>query len=230
MKKGWIAAVAVLVVAGIAAGAFFLGRSTPAPAPPASPPEAGLERGAATANAVPESGPGGLPQGFDHSPEGAASAAAAYRKFFDTQSVVQPALTEALTTAVGGPPREEIVQRAEFKQGKGIRIFNAAGAYAVKPTDADHVTAYLWVPGSSPAGGEEWLWMTAEMVWVDGQWRWPALMSIAESPESMTYGKIPPSGSAQDLSAIERKKVLETVPDPRFPKGLHWREWADAPR
>lgn len=229
MKKGWIA-VAVLVVAGIAAGAFLLGRSTPTPPTPAPPAEAGLQRGAAAANSVPGTGPGGVPQGFDHSPDGAASAAAAYRRFFDTQPPEQPTLTEALTAAVGRTPTAQQLQWAEFKRAQEIEVAPAAGAYALGSVSTDRVTVFLWMPTTTQDVGEEWFWMTAEMVWTEGQWRWPDLLKIAEGADSMTYGKIPPSGPAEDLSAVERKKVLERVPDPRFPKDVQWREWADAPR
>lgn len=230
-RRGWIVGVAALLVVGIAVGAFFVGRSTP-PAPPAPPTESDqLERGTASAGTIPTSGPGGLPQGFEQTPDGAASAAAAYRTFFDTQPPEAPVLSEALQTAVGAPPTEQQYQWADFKRGQGIRMDETAGAYAVTPKDSSHVTVHLWLPTTTPGVGEEWFWMTAEMVWRDGQWRWPALLKIAESAESQTYGKIPPSHTAAlDLSAADRKQILQSVPDSRFPKDAPWQEWANAPR
>ena len=170
-----IVTVAVLVIGGVALGAYLYGRSTtaePTPSPtgsstptagpsasyeptdPNGSPESGLSRGQAEAGAGGSTvGPASLPLGYTHDETGAVNAATNYLMWMNSLKIVDEDTARSLAGASAADKTTRAALLASFDALRpGMREMTAdqpepaRGAYAVAGYTADRALIYIWSP------------------------------------------------------------------------------------
>ena len=196
LRRRWIPI--TLAVIGCAIGLLLTGyfwpvKTSPSPTPPTSGSVATMRpldttpllAGAATAGGGgSDIGPGGMPMGYPHTPDGAASMAAScaiwvYEPTVDTAEG-RAALADACSTPAHHARRLSSIEfgaRVHKIYGPNVRAQAGRGAYAVSSINDDQATVYLWTPvyypGTTSLGIDYSLWgvTTFSMVWSPQGWK-----------------------------------------------------------
>ncbi|MFV8133180.1 hypothetical protein [Streptomyces syringium] len=199
-----------LLVAGAGITAFFVlgsddsgggGGAQHGSAPSASAPVTTPTGGSKTPTALP-TGKGvkdGVPVGYPHTTEGAISAAA---HFYDVWDGFNPFAAETQARAIAVPEKAEEVAADAFRSSSAARLssgLSVAGesdhanyltfqtrAYRIDRAEADRVKFWLLLNSQTSAKGvqsSKTVVETAEMLWVDGDWRLVAVSYPTGQPK-----------------------------------------------
>ena len=239
----------VVALVGIALAFYQFGRNSDAPPPTVASQSAPSPAGTGTGGVVAplaagaavaggggsRTGPAGLPLGYSHDQDGAATAAANYVMWLNSLKIVDKPTADAMATAVAATPqaRAQLVEDFDLlRTAKAETIRQdepSRGAYAIAAYSADRARVYVWSAATDQVKGEDrvltWPIFEVELVWAGGDWKLQgSLVSRVDAPA------VDPMGNP---SAKEKAEILSQTPDDPgqltdFP-GQTWLEFANAP-
>lgn len=261
-----IAATVLVVLAAVGFGFFRLGRSTVTPTPsasgPASPtpisagpssaptysptdqsgsPEPPLLAGAVVAGeGGSQTGPGGLPLGYQRDEAGAVSAATNYLMWMNSIRIADKGLADDMadSAAADAATRTALVESFDALRS-GLEILTAdqpepaRGAYAIAEYSERRALIYVWAPEvtTDTSGQTDHLWAidAVELVWSSGDWK------LDKALIARTGGAaVDPSDPAGNPTAEEKHSILTRTPADPGEIGdsaeQSWFEYRNAPR
>lgn len=179
----------------------------------------GLPRGAATAGTGGRTkGPDGLPVGYAHNADGAATAATNYLIWLNSVRITDKRTSDAIAQAAAADDRTRanLIRSAdEIRTGmEGLsadQFEPARGAYAVAGFSADRATVYIWTPEviSKTDGTTNDIWGidAVRVTWAKGDWKLDG-----ELVASTGGAAADPADPAGEPSSAEKRSILSRVP------------------
>lgn len=221
--------------------------STGPPTGPTITPGAGLPKGNVAAGEGGTPGPGGMPIGFEHTPDGAVATTTACAMWVFKPVVDDPTTREALARQCTTDhyydsllSAYEFGSRTHKYDGPNVEMQPQRGAYSVKVINPDQVEVLLWIPvfypGITDMGSDFSLWQTRnyDLKWANGSWRINNNKnSVVTSPKPADlWGN--PSAAEKARLLTDPSKWAETTdagkqPGDRFAIAT-WMEYSNASR
>lgn len=188
--------------------------STGPPTGPTITPGAGLPKGNVAAGEGGTPGPGGMPIGFEHTPDGAVATTTACSMWVFKPAVDDPTTREALARqCTTDHYYKALLQGFTFGArthefyGPNVEMQPQRGAYSVKVINPDQVEVLLWIPvfypGITDMGSDFSLWQTwaFDLKWANGSWR------IDDDKSTSTTNPVP-ADLWGNPSAAEKARLL----------------------